>query len=237
MAETFRRHEKKYILSQQQHDRLVALISSHMKKDEYCKEKPYLIRNIYLDTINNDLARISTDKPIYKEKLRIRKYGEYGDGKDKYYLEIKRKYNGVVYKRRVGMTKNELHDFTIKGIIPENKTALETQILHEMKYLFKLYEPIPKSFISYQRTAYFDKDDGEFRLTFDNDLYSRRDNFSFDNDYHETPLLPDGYYVMEVKVGYGMPLWFANALSEIGAKPGSFSKYGTDFKNTTRKDV
>lgn len=237
MSETFKRHEKKYILTKDQHDRLVDLISSHMKKDKFSEEKPYLIRNVYLDTINNDMVRVSCDKPIFKEKLRIRKYGDYNDGKDKYFLEIKRKYAGVVYKRRVEMNKNELHQFTLKGILPDGKSPLETQILHELSYLFKLYKPIPKSFISYERTAYYDINDSEFRLTFDNNLYSRRDDFSFDSDYKETILLPPDHYLMEVKVGNGMPLWFANALSEIGARPGSFSKYGTDFKQLTRKEL
>ena len=235
MAETFRRHEKKYILTKAQHDELEQLISTHMKRDKFCETKPYLIRNVYLDTLNNDMVRISCDKPVYKEKLRVRKYGEYNDGLNDYYLEIKRKYAGVVYKRRVKLTKEELHSFTLKGIIPSNKTPLETQILKEMKYLFKIYNPVPKSFISYERPAYYDIDDSEFRLTFDENLFSRRDDFSFDNMEKETVLLPEGYYLMEVKVGSGMPLWFANALSKINAKPGSFSKYGTDFKELTRK--
>ncbi len=236
MPDTFKRHEKKYILNTSQYNKLQELISHNMRKDKFCEDSPYLIRNIYLDTFNSDLIRMSCDKPIYKEKLRIRKYGDYNDGIDKYYIEIKRKYMGIVYKRRVALKKDELHNFTTKGIIPKNKSPQEVQILNEIKYLFNIYSPIPKSFIAYKRIAYYEIGNPDFRLTFDTDLYSRHDDFSFDNDYHEMPLLDNGYYLMEVKVGDSMPKWFASILSEIKAIPGSFSKYGTDFKISTRKD-
>lgn len=236
MIETFKRYEKKYILSRKMYESLEELIQPYMAKDDFSKKEPYLIRNIYLDTPNKDLIRISCDKPIFKEKIRIRKYGTYNDNSDKYFLEIKRKYDGIVYKRRVCLNKEELHNFTVKGIIPSRSSPLEIQILNELKYTFKLYEPIPISFISYKRIAYISKEDSSFRLTFDFDLYSRHDDFSFDNSYHETNLLEQNFVLMEVKVPEAIPIWFSRMLSKIGAVPSSFSKYGTDFKLSVRKE-
>ena len=237
MIETFKRHEKKYILSKDMYQRLEKLISPFMEKDDFSKNEPYLIRNIYLDTPNKDLIRMSCDKPIFKEKIRIRKYGTYNDNIDKFFLEVKRKYDGIVYKRRVCLNKEELHNFTVKGIIPNKSSPLEKQILKELSYTLSLYEPIPSSFISYKRIAYISKEDSTFRLTFDFDLYARHNDFSFDNPTPEIYLLEDGYVLMEVKVAFGVPLWFSRILSEVKAVPTSFSKYGTDYKLSIRKDI
>ncbi len=236
MIETFKRYEKKYILTKDMYLKMQELIAPYMEKDDFSKKEPYLIRNIYLDTPNKDLIRISCDKPVFKEKIRIRKYGTYNDNIDKYFLEIKRKYDGIVYKRRVCLNKEELHDFTVKGIIPARSSSLEVQILNELKYTFALYEPIPISFICYKRIAYISKEDSAFRLTFDFDLYSRHDDFSFDNEYHETYLLKDDSVLMEVKVPLSIPIWFSRILSLVGAVPSSFSKYGTDYKLSVRKE-
>ena len=75
---TFKRYEKKYILTKEQKEALEERIQSHMELDSFCKKnKNYLIRNIYYDTDNNELIHMSTNKPIFKEKLRVRKYGTY----------------------------------------------------------------------------------------------------------------------------------------------------------------
>lgn len=231
MPDTFKRYEKKYIITKEQHDYLIDYLKNNMELEGFCKKNgSYLIRNVYLDSLDDTLIRRSCDKPKFKEKIRIRKYGEYNDGGDEYFLEMKRKCEGIVYKRRVKLNTMELHNFTTKGIIPKNKGYLEEQVLKELSYFFKLYEPIPKSFIQYTRIAYQGIYDKEFRLTFDNDITSRRNDFSFDNNKVETTLLPKDKYLMEVKVSCAMPLWFTQALSNINAVPTSFSKYGTDFK-------
>lgn len=228
---TFKRYEKKYYLTRAQKEGLEKIILNHMKLDSFCeKNGSYLIRNIYYDTKNEDLARISTSKPLFKEKLRVRKYGTWNDGADDYYLEIKRKSNKVVYKRRVKMKWNEIEDFINNGEIPERKGYLDNQVLKELNYFLSIYKVEPKSFISYLRVAYFDKNDPSFRLTFDNNIFSRRDGFSFDDETIETELIDDDHYLMEVKVSTSIPLWFTRGLSSLNIYPCSFSKYGTDFK-------
>lgn len=228
---TFKRYEKKYYLTKEQKEGLEAIILKHMKLDSFCeKNGSYLIRNIYYDTDHEDLARISTSKPLFKEKLRVRKYGTFNDGKDDYYLEIKRKSNKVVYKRRVKMTWNEINDFVSRREIPKREGYLDKQVLKELDYFLSIYKVEPKSFISYMRVAYFDCSDPSFRLTFDNNIFSRREGFSFDDDTKETELIDDDHYLMEVKVSTAIPLWFTRGLSSLNIYPCSFSKYGTDFK-------
>lgn len=228
---TFKRYETKYIVSESQKLKLEDIIKEHMELDSYCKKnKNYLIRNIYYDTITNDFVHMSINKPIFKEKLRVRKYGFYNDGKDEFFLEIKRKSEKVVYKRRIKLSKKELEDFLIKGISPNRNEFLDNQVNKELLYLLKTYKLEPKVFISYIRVAYFDKNDSDFRLTFDDEIHSRRKNLDFDFDSYDQKLIPDGYYIMEVKTKENYPLWFARALSNLKIYPSSFSKYGKEYK-------
>ncbi len=227
----FKRYEKKYILTIEQKEALEERIKDHMELDSFCKKnKHYLIRNIYYDTENNDLIHMSVNKPPFKEKLRVRKYGTYGDGRDEYFLEIKRKSEKIVYKRRVTLTKSELDAFLLEGIVPNREKFLDIQVNKELQYLLKTYILKPAVFITYVRIAYFDKDDSSFRLTFDDQIYARRHDLDFDIKECDEMILPEGYYLMEVKSSQNYPLWFARALSDLKIYPTSFSKYGREYK-------
>ena len=68
----FERYEKKYFLSPEQQRQLLQAIGSHVKMDFYGR---YTISNLYYDTPDWRLIRTSLEKPIYKEKLRVRSYG------------------------------------------------------------------------------------------------------------------------------------------------------------------
>jgi hypothetical protein len=68
---------------------------------------------------------MSVNKPPFEEKLRVRQYGTYGDGRDDYFLEIKRKSEKIVYKRRVTLTKSELDAFLLEGIVPSREKFLD----------------------------------------------------------------------------------------------------------------
>lgn len=235
MSETFKRYEKKYFLTRYQKDELEKILSSHMEKDRFCQANEYyLIRNVYYDNDENTLLRLSTNKPIFKEKLRLRKYGEFGDGKDSYFLEMKRKYNGLVYKRRVTLTKNEVDDFINNNVIPNKDNFQDKQILKELEYMKSKYAVEPKTFVVYKRTAYFDVSDHNFRLTFDYDIRTRHQSFDFDDDSYERQLLDNDTFLMEVKISDATPLWFARALSELKIYPASFSKVGQDYRITCR---
>lgn len=69
---TFKRVEKKYLLSEDKYNRLLERLEPYMQLDEYGL---HTICNIYYDTPDYDLIRTSIDKPVYKEKLRLRSYG------------------------------------------------------------------------------------------------------------------------------------------------------------------
>ena len=68
----FKRFELKYILSKEQYENIVNGISEYMKIDKYGETT---IQSLYYDTDTFLLIRNSIERPVYKEKLRIRSYG------------------------------------------------------------------------------------------------------------------------------------------------------------------
>ncbi len=234
---SFKRKERKFILSRKQMENIIPIILQYMNYDKYCENgKWYLIRNIYLDTDDNHLIRLSTMKPYYKEKMRIRKYGYYGDGKDAYFLEIKKKVSDIVTKRRIKLSKEELDLFLEKNIIPIKNTYIENQVLKEFNY-FLSYRKVHKAlFLSYERLAFTGKEDKSLRLTFDMNLLARRNNLNIDiYDENMEKIIDSDQIVMEIKASNAMPLWIVNMLSENCIYRRSFSKYGNQYKKEMQR--
>ena len=100
---TFKRTEKKYLLSSGLFDALWARIGDRMEPDDYPRST---VCSIYYDTDDYRLIRNSIEGPVYKEKLRLRSYHVPGP-EDPVFVELKKKYKGVVYKRRVSLPARE----------------------------------------------------------------------------------------------------------------------------------
>ncbi len=217
----FKRYEKKYLLTKEQYRAMRTGMEAYMEPD---KHPSYSIMNIYCDTENYDLIRTSLEKPVYKEKLRIRSYGV-PSSKDKVFIEIKKKYDGIVYKRRISMDVQSSVLY-MRGI----RTFSSSQISREIDYFMKLHRPEPKVFIAYDRTAFSAKDGSELRITFDTGLRARSEDLDLRSGDYGVPLLDSDLYLMEIKIPGAAPLWLARLLSENRIFPTSFSKYGMYYK-------
>lgn len=228
--EVFSRYEKKYIVDREQVEWLRKKISEYMIVDKYNRDgKLYNIANIYYDTKEDSLVAKSIEKPLYKEKLRLRSYGV-PDISDKVFLEIKKKYKGLVNKRRTRLELSEAYDLIENGVIPENKDYINPQVLKEIEYFLSMYDLEAKAYITYDRFAYFSKTDNDFRLTFDTNIRTRRENLRLEAGNYGTPLMGEDFWLMEVKSLYAFPLWFVKLLSDNSLYSNSFSKYGNEYK-------
>ena len=234
----FQRYEKKFLLTKTQYEKLLITVHRHMRLDAYCKGgHTYHLRNVYFDTPDHQLISLSLLKPDFKEKLRIRKYGIRGDGNNVVFLEVKRKIKGIVTKRRASLSLSEIDQFMQDKIIPERDKYFDQQILKELNYMTQIYQLRKAVFIEYNRLAFFDREDEEFRVTFDQDIYTRYDNFDFESKVKGIPLLAKDMVLMEVKVGEAMPLWFAKALAKQNIYLNSFSKYGKAYEYSLAKEI
>lgn len=231
--EVFNRYEHKYILDKETYEKVIKIIDEHMELDSHNKKHhAYTIANIYFDTDDDYLIRTSLEKPKYKEKLRLRAYGV-PDGESNVYLEIKKKFNGIVNKRRTTLHLDEAYDFVRTGEAPKEKDYMNKQVLKEITYFLKCYDLQPKVYLAYDRIAYFEKDNPDLRISFDHNIRSRRFDLALEHgDHGSEPLLDDDKYLMEIKTASAKPLWVCDMLTSLGIKRTSFSKYGTEFKNS-----
>ncbi|MFV0467132.1 MAG: polyphosphate polymerase domain-containing protein [Lachnospiraceae bacterium] len=220
----FERIEKKYIMSKQQYEAFREGIKEYMQVDQFGK---HTICNIYFDTDQFDLIRRSIESPAYKEKLRLRSYGVPTNDSDTF-IEIKKKWAGVVYKRRVEMPLQESREYIEEGVQPTK----ESQIQKEIDYFIQFYKPLPKVFIGYDRIAMFGKEDSEIRITFDFDIRTREYDLDLSLGDHGEPLLNENEVLMEIKIGGAYPIWLGSLLNHLRIYPTSFSKYGTIYKRS-----
>ena len=218
----FKRYEIKYMLTLEQKEKILCAMQNYMSLDKYGRSS---IRNVYFDTDNYRLIRRSIEKPIYKEKLRIRSYGK-AEKDGNVFVELKKKYDGIVYKRRIALPCDTAFNW-VQGKAP---CPTDTQISREIEYFLKHYETLrPAAFLSYEREAYYEKSGGSFRVTFDDNILFRTDELSLDTDAFGSPLLENGKVLMELKCSGGIPLWLVKVLSEEKIYKTSFSKYGTGY--------
>lgn len=228
---TFKRYEKKYLITKEMLDEIMPTLLEYMELDPFCLNgNEYRIYSIYYDTDNHDIIRQNSSKPVYKEKMRIRSYYDRKDPEDKIFMEIKKKCKGQGNKRRIKLKIKEVEPFVNEGVLPVTKDYLSAQVAKELLYFLKNNKVHPALYVQYDRLALFGKEDKNFRMTFDRNVMTRRSNFQFGSSDEDTPLLPNGEYIMEIKILGAMPLWLTHLLSEKGLFSHGFSKYGVKYK-------
>lgn len=219
----FERIEQKYLLTAAQLTAFSQTLETHFSPDEYGESR---ICNIYYDTPDYRLIRTSCDKPEYKEKLRLRTYGQ-PTADSTAFVEIKKKYRGVVYKRRVDMRYSEAMAY-LGGIAPPPRPS---QITSEIDWMRHIYPGLREAMmIAYDRRAFFANDDPELRITLDKSIQWRTDRLTLTAATDGSLLLPPDICLMEIKLPLSMPLWLSHRLCESNILPTSFSKYGEAYK-------
>lgn len=218
----FARYEMKYLISKSDQARLKELMQEHMKGDCYGKS---VIRNLYFDTPDFLLIRRSLERPVYKEKLRLRSYCTAAPD-SVVFAELKKKCQGVVYKRRISLTETAAMDFLCRHRLPE-----QTQIANEISFCLSRYNSLkPVVFISSEREAFYGKENPDLRITFDENILWRDDNLSLRAGVYGNSLLDRDQILMEAKISGSLPLWLTEALSGRRIYKTSFSKYGRAYQ-------
>lgn len=237
--DVFERKEVKYRLSVEQAHRVQEALAGRMAPDGFGTTQ---VTSLYYDTPERALIERSLDKPVYKEKLRVRWYGEVDCGQDTpAFVELKKKFKGIVYKRRVGCSYSQARAFldggngfdwsslTGSSEADSDLAWRNRQVVREIEsFRRRVGVLVPSMLISCTRTAWaplpgVDEAEG-VRITFDTDLrywdlVTGGDGFA----------LPQNQVIMEVKVPGPFPLWLAKLLSSLGCVPSSFSKYGSAY--------
>lgn len=221
----FKRVEKKYLLTDGQRGALIEKISPMLLPDPFGRST---ISSIYLDTPDFRIVRGSIEAKdenfSYKEKIRLRTYG-IPSADSRVFLEIKKKYDGVVYKRRISLTHAAAMEYILGGVKPP-----DSQIMREIDWAMRFYgDPKPAAVVSYERDAFFVRDLPALRITFDSNVRYRNTELDLSLGNDGKLILPNTVSLMEIKTDGSMPLWLSRSLDELDIYPASFSKYGTAY--------
>ena len=215
----FKRYELKYALTYNQYLAVLPEIKKRLTSDKFGL---ITIQSLYYDTENYRLIRESIERPAFKEKLRLRCYN-LNENDDDIYVEMKRKYDGVVYKRRIACKEKEVEDVL-------NGKAATTQIGRELEYFSKYYGNLkPSMLIIYDREAYYDEN-SDLRVTFDRNVRYRKTDLNFHTSLCGENLLPEDVVLMELKTGSALPLLICEVLNKEKIVKTSFSKYGAAYR-------
>ncbi len=226
----FKRYELKYLLTKKQVAMLKKEMAGRLVIDRYGLTS---IRNIYFDTDDYRLIRSSLDKPVYKEKLRVRSYGIIKKDEN-VFVELKKKYEGIVYKRRISSSESNAMIWLAENGVNEERG----QIVDEIDYFKTFYRGLkPKVFISYDREAYFSADDTDIRITLDTNLTGRNTDLSLRKGVYGKRIIPADTTVMEIKVPASIPLWLVRFLNENRIYKSSLSKYGKYYTDVICKNI
>ena len=225
---TFMRYEMKYLVSAEQRKALMETVKLYMEPDRFGAST---ICNVYYDTPDMCMVRHSIGQPVYKEKLRVRSYGQTTIDSC-VFVELKKKYQDVVFKRRILMSQEQAE----KYLTGKAKSPKHNQIVSEIDYILKEYTGIaPAIYVAYDRTALVGKEDPNLRITFDENILWRETALSLASEVYGKPLLSPDQSLLEIKISSAMPLWLSHRLSELGVYKVNFSKYGNAYKAMLNK--
>ena len=216
----FKRYEYKYLITIDLFKNIYEELLNYLVPDSHGNST---IQSLYFDTDNYYLIRKSLEKPIYKEKLRLRSYGLVDENKEVFF-EIKKKYNGVVYKRRV----KETEENAFKFINNESKLT-DCQVAREITYFKDYYKTIkPRMLVMYDRIALNDEN-SNLRITFDNNIRYRVVDLNLHSNLDGKVIMDSNLVLMEIKFEKCIPLWLIKILSKYKVYKTSYSKYGHSY--------
>ena len=232
ITHVFNRHEIKYMITQEQYRKLLDGIRDYMLPDPHGEST---ICNIYYDTPDDRLVRKSLEGPVYKEKIRLRSYGTAKDDSI-VFLELKKKYQGIVYKRRIELPEHAASDYmkgtlSFQEMLTKMHQGSSPQIAEEIEQFKHFYHDLrPAVYLSYDRSAFFSEEDDSLRITFDDNIRWRKERMSLTEDAEGELLLSPDIYLLEIKTAESLPLWLVSLLSRTKIRPSGFSKYGRVFQ-------
>lgn len=291
-SSVFKRVEKKYRIGAAERAAVEAAAGGPMAVDAYGRTR---ITSLYLDTPERSMIARSVEKPLYKEKLRLRAYGDaagvalmgafgagpivrepgglpLSDGEVEtrvaaglqvpgaaaalpVFFGIKKKFKGIVYKRRLALTLPAALAF-VSGLPYEQACArwplsdaalaaaalspATRQIARELEAAMDRWLPlVPSMGIACDRAAWayrpemFQEREGdelfdsELRITFD-DCLEYLDCHCFHSPWR--PIIESSESVMEIKSAGPYPPWLVEVLSAERIYPASFTKYGNAYQ-------
>ena len=210
----FSRFEFKYILSSTKRNRLEKDLLYFLEYDPFVADLEnhrYWVRSLYYDDLNYTAFHDKIDGLHSRSKFRVRTYSPTLQQGVPIFLEIKGRYNNLVFKNRVPIHTEGVNWAEIKGaelsalILDRTEQGL---VRDQFQYGLYRKQIAPVAVVDYERRPYLSRFDPSFRITFDESLSTARSNKLFPSPNQPHKKVIAGYTIMEVKLENHLPSWF-----------------------------
>lgn len=215
------RHELKYFINPAELEVLRARLRPVMHLDSHCVDgKPYVIRSLYLDDVDDSAYYDKVSGVMARDKYRIRIY-RHSDRE--IFLERKRKLGDLIQKSSVQITRRlceQIMDGDPRGLQTSSSPLLQDVYVQMRTRLLR-----PAVIVDYEREAYLHPAEN-VRITFDLRLRSGLHSTELFNPDLPTVCPHDGNVeILEVKFDEYLPDHIRALLDGIQADRSAVSKY------------
>ena len=231
------RYELKFTVSADVKRALLGLAGEGLLPDSHGHEGLYRVSSQYFDTPDLKAYWEKLDGVGYRQKFRLRFYGDEPKA-DAIFFEIKHRWDQTVYKERVPLQLEALSSLLEQpNQILQLAELVETLTSAEERTLKKIVSVAAKTgltgvnMISYLREAWVGKYDESLRVTFDHlcAAFSPGDASAPLGD-QGTPILDPSSMLLEVKFNDRLPVWLRDCLGQVAVQPIRFSKYAEGLR-------
>ncbi len=234
--ENFSRYEFKFPMTYSDVDSLIEDLRPFVHPDEHVDENGmYTISSIYMDNEQLQCYYETINGDNFRQKVRLRVYGETNTLSSPSFLEIKGKIEGLVVKRRVKMVLSDAMDFVNDCVangydfdISKYKST-NPQILKELQRVIVFNRLKFVNVVSYDRLPFVCTADPDLRITFDYNIRTRADELDLTKGTRGKGTCPEGVAILEVKTSKAIPMWLVKILASYGYRNQTFSKYCSHY--------
>jgi len=234
----FLRFEFKYVLPFALRREFESELGYFMSLDPYVssqRHQRYFVRSLYFDDDVNTFYYEKTDGVMSRRKYRIRTYTDAREEDCAIFLEVKGRYNALVYKHRVELPHTVIRDLEagrsalLNGFIGLEK---DSDVVRSFLYDSFRMRLKPVLLVDYERRPYVSRFAPDFRVTFDESLSSTVTTSLFGGATDRRRVFMPGYTVVEVKFRRHIPAWFHRLTQFYELRRVSVSKYCKGMERT-----
>jgi hypothetical protein len=219
------RYECKYLVLEAWVPEIRRIIGPFVRPDRFAPQAGgmYRISSLYLDSPDLQLLRMAREGWSERMKLRARTYSERQE--DPVFLEVKRRFNGVVHKTRARLARAEVRA-PLRSHAWGAPARSGPSELRQFVHLAQHFAVRPVRHVRYLREAYESRGGEPVRVTFDRALEQAegRDGELSPDGSRWRPLGLEGV-VLELKFTGGFPLWMGALVARFELERRSISKY------------
>ena len=230
------RHELKYVIPEHHALAIRDFVRCYLDLDQNGAVNPdysYPVHSLYLDSPDMSLYHSTINGDKNRFKLRIRFYNE--SEETPVFLEIKRRMNNIISKKRVGIPRAAIpsvlagqwpDDSNILSQKKDDQWANQEQALLDFVEMVNKLQAQPVSHVAYQREAWVIPDSNAVRVTMDRKVRCEAEpNARLLTSMQQPTFVFNDWVILELKFTDRFPNWFRELVEVFNLTQCGAAKY------------